>query len=362
MTALTTVRASGDGYQIGRAIAAATPHVRDDVAGWVADALAAYPPDSRVSGVLENVRATLQQHSPSTLAQVEGMASGYALPADGLLLCTLETFFRSAGHTGADSGCSTFAARGGKHPTVLAKNRDSDCRFLGMQTVVRVTPKHGREWAALSTAGAAGVHSAGMNATGLAIADTHVPSDDVGIGLPRFSLMMETLEQCSNTREAIAYLSSVPRMGFGNLILADPDGDIAVIECGHSQLSVIESAENHVVATNHFVSAPLARTCLQPPNSEDGRDTRRRHRRLNDALTGAAGQTVDPVALLSSHEHPGATCVHGDRDCAQRTIASIVLWPQHRRFGVSTGNPCSAPLQTFTLTTTHPANGQPRHT
>ncbi len=354
MTRLTTIDASGDGHRIGQAIAAATGHLRDQVEQWTATAMAAYRPgDPEVRAALLGVRSMLEKRSPSTLGQIEGMAAGYDVSADGLLAAVLTTYFASAGIGVPERGrdCSTFAVRGSsRRQTVLAKNRDSGRRFLTMQTVVRVRPASGYDWLALSTAGAPGVHSAGINSRGLAVADTHVPSRDVGIGLPRFSLMMHALEQCATTAEAIAYLRSVPRMGLGNLILTDAGGAVAVVECGHVRLAVIEDSDGCVIATNHFVSESLADACRQPPDSAEGRDSRWRHRRLTRALAGPDTVVDDPAGLLSAHEQPGATCVHGD-EAGDSTIATVIARPGERSLSVCAGNPCRAPMRTFRLGT-----------
>ncbi|WAX55154.1 C45 family peptidase [Jatrophihabitans cynanchi] len=350
MSQLATVEATGDGNRIGRAIAAATSHLRAEVAQWCHSALAAYAPDEPgVRASLHELRTMLEEHSPSTLGQVEGMARGYGVPADGLLVAVLATYFASADIPGGDRGCSTFAVRGAAgRPPVLAKNRDSDQRFRSMQTIVRVQPAAGYEWLALSTAGAPAVHSAGINERGLAVADTHVPSTDVGIGLPRFSLMMHALEQCGTTDEAIAYLESVPRMGFGNLILADAEGAVAVVECGHSRLAVIEPAGDEVCATNHFVSDGLAGTCRHPAGSAEGLDSRARRRRLAVDLADADRLAGDPLGALSVHEQPGATCVHGDEGSGW-TIATVVAHPDQRSMAIGVGTPCRAIPQRFSL-------------
>lgn len=346
------IDASGDGYRIGQMIAGATSHLHDQVEQWADRAMAEYPPsDARVRATLLDLRSMLEAHSPSTLGQVEGMANRYGICADGLLVAVLTSYLANTSGSAPDSsrGCSVFAVRGlGRRPTLLAKNRDSDPRFRTMQTIIRVRPASGHNWLALSTAGAPGVHSAGINSRGLAVADTHVPSRDVGVGLPQFSLMMHALELCATTTEAIAYLESVPRMGLGNLILADAEGVIAVVECGHAQLAVVEDTRGYVAATNHFVSEPLAAAGRQAADSAEGRDSRQRRQRLARTLADPVPAAGNPVGLLSLHEQPGATCVHGG-ETGDSTIATLIARPGERSLNVCIGNPCCAPMNTFWL-------------
>ena len=95
-----------------------------------------------------------------------------------------------------------------------------------------------------------------MNERGLAIADTHVYSTDIGPGLPDYSLIMHILEEHDTVRSALDYLSSVPRMGRNNLILADVGGSLAVVELRYHHLAVVEARNGIAVNTNHFQPEP----------------------------------------------------------------------------------------------------------
>lgn len=351
MSDLTVVEAAGDGYGIGRAIASATTASREAVARLVRRAVQDHPTsDNAVRQAIHDLRRVLQLHSPSTLAQVEAMADGYQLAPDGLLVWLLGTYFRSV--NASDQGCSVYAWSGARppHEPWLAKNRDSDRRLQHMQTLVRATPDSGHAWAALSTAGAPGVHSAGMNVHGLAVADTHVPSTDIGIGLPRFSLMLHVLENCTSVAESLTYLRSVPRMGFGNLVLADAAGGMAVVECAHSRLEVLPANAGYVVATNHFVSTGLEQTCWQAADSEAGSNSRARHQSLERALAReTSGTEADPIGVLADHHEPGPTCAHGTGSQDSVTIATIVCFPTRGVVQVGIGTPCVSRPETYTV-------------
>lgn len=346
MSELNVIHAEGDGYGVGRAIAAGTAGCREQLVALVAEAVDSYRASSgRVRDSVQGLNEALREHSPATLAQVDGMAAGYQLPADDLWIWLLGTFFGSV--SAAEGGCSVCARaeQGSAGGCWLAKNRDSDRRIQDVQTVVYVRPESGHAWMALSTAGAPGVHSAGMNVRGLSIADTHVPSTDVGPGLPRFSLMMEALERCATVAEAVDYLEQVPRMGFGNLVLADADGSVAAVECGHSHLAVDRGAPGYVVATNHFLSADLAPTCWQPGDSADGVSTRSRRALLDDRMRAAiGGESSQPAHILTDHQDPGGTCVHGQQHA---TIATVVCRPRERLMQVGVGTPCVSTLRSF---------------
>ncbi len=351
MTGLTVIEATGDGGSIGRAIAEATGDARQTLARLVRRAVKRHPPgDKAVRHAVQDLRQMLLQHSPSTLAQIEAMAPGYKLPADELLIWLLGTYFRSIEAT--QQGCSVYA-RGGADSSRepwLVKNRDTDPQLENIQTLLRVKPTDGYAWAALSTAGAPDVHSAGMNEHGLAVADTHVPSSDIGIGLPRFSLMMHILQACTSVDESVAYLRSVPRMGFGNLVLADAAGSAAVVECGHSHVEVLPTTADYVVATNHFISPSLATTCLRKPESKAGSDSRDRRRRMDTSLAQESldGET-DPISVVKDHQSPGATCIHSNGKKESVTIATVVFFPIRGVVRVGVGTPCVSCMQDYTV-------------
>jgi len=108
-----------------------------------------------------------------------------------------------------------------------------DQKHLPLQIVIHATPESGYRYVYSGSAGSPGVFCAGINQAGLAIADTHVCSTDLGPGLPDYSLMMHLLEKHAIVSSAVDYLRSVPRLGRNNLILADAQGHLAVFEIGH---------------------------------------------------------------------------------------------------------------------------------
>lgn len=349
MKSITAIEVTGDSYEVGRAHALGTMHVAEDVVRWAEEARQERPLTESVSRQkLADVERALAEHSPDTLGHIAGMAEVYGLPPELMLNAVLGSYFASSSRTDellSDQGCTTFALTGNPSDAVVVKNRDTNPRYLHMQTLLSVRPPTGHAWTALSTAGAPGVHSAGMNVAGLAVADTHVPSTDIGPGLPRFSLMMEMLNRCSTVKEAIDYCSSVPVMGFGNIILGDAGGECAVIECGFTQLGIVLPDDGIVVATNHFVSPQLADSCLESPSSPAGVDSRARHNVITEALHGGEVEArAHPLTLMSRHCEGGlgSLCVH--KVDGSSTIATAIFRPDRRLIEVGSGYPCAAEL------------------
>lgn len=363
----------GAGREVGRQHAQGAIGLREEVAAWVGSAVEAHPLSSAtVRGRLDEVVRSWEQLTPATLDQVAGMAEVYDLSVDDLLVAVLGAYLRSRDRAhGPAEGCTTFATTG--ESPLLVKNRDNDVAYLHLQTVLRVRPPQGHPWLALSTAGAPGVHSSGMNDVGLCVVDTHVPSSDVGPGVPRFSSMMHLLEQCSTTGEAVDYLLATPQMGLGNLTLLDAQGAAAVVECGYNSTVVAmatggpdesptggpdESPAGGVLATNHHITPVLAGCLLEPPEGTPAANSRARRDVVETFLT-CPGATTDLAAvkeLVASHvgddgtgNAPGSVCQHGP-DLKSETIATTIYDPVGRHLDLCLGRPCTDPYVRIAVT------------
>lgn len=356
------INVAGDDDTLGRIHAQATIHLQNQVAQWVASVEQAHPLNDPVTAQrVGEVIDAWWDLTPATLHQVEAMAEVYRLPKRSMATAVLGTYLRSLQRVGDYSdGCTTAATPN----ALLMKNRDNDPRFLGMQTLLRVSPDQGYSWLGLSTAGAPGVHSSGMNETGLAIADTHVPSRDIGPGVPRFSSMMHVLQECGSTSQAVDYLLETPQMGLGTLTIVDDSGDAAVVECGFSHSAVVDPTltpgviPGAVLATNHYVTPTLAFATLPPDDTSADADSQARRTTVLSSLTPQnhphGVEEADLRALASHHVWPesgqdrdiptsGSLCRHGGSD-KPGTISTTIFSPKNRTMDVCFGTPCSAPF------------------
>lgn len=306
MSSFSLIDAGGTPTEIGVAHARATMHLREDVADWIEHVSGRHSlRDPEVRRHLTDAEKTLNRRAPGTLEQIAAMAEEFNLASEGLLLAVLGSYLDCLNGKPALSahdadGCSTIAWSGSASNPVLGKNRDNNRRFLHMQTVLRVTPNKGNRWLALSTAGAPDAHSSGMNERGLAIADTHVPSRDVGPGLPRFTLMAQVLQECGDVTTALELLTDLPHMGFGNLILADATGAIATVESGYQSIQVRRKTDHHLAATNHFVHQKSVESMLQSSTSPQNIDS---CQRLASMESKAAAASLRSDDLIESTKH-----------------------------------------------------------
>lgn len=304
---------------------------------------------------IETVREVLSNHSPETLDMISGIADSYEVSRQDLLSMMMGSYVEdrlalSSTLKCQDSGCTTWGISIKKvqeDRVLLAKNRDYLVTHGPLQVLFRCSPEKGYKYLSVNSLGACNVFSSGMNIEGLAIADTRVPSIDVGPGLPRFSLMMHILEQFSSVREVIDYLKSVPRMGGGNLIFADAKGEVGKAEVGYEGLGLSQKNEGFLVSTNHFEDTLMKRKYRKREEAEE-RQSIERSGEVSKTLSNSEKE-MDPnqaIDLMSFHGETFAICNHGVRTEREETatISSAIFLPVKRGFYYCEGFPCSMPF------------------
>ncbi len=356
-----TLCLQGDAYsmglQHGRQVRSLRPQIAEAVTARL-DQVQQDGPDERFETLLRDTGETIRSHAPSLLAMIRGQAEALAFDFDTLLRYDLAAYVRDdllVRRMKGSEGCTTWAASGpctaGRQP-ILVKNRDYREEHLPIQVVVRATPEHGYSYVYVSSAGSPGVFSAGINQVGLAVADTHVYSSDLGPGLPDYAMMMHVLEEHDRVPSALDYLRSVPRLGRNNLILADDQGHLAVFESGNSHHGLFEVRGGALVNTNHFASAEMQELYadVDPPEAR-GR-TFRRYGYVAAALHEAWGGVDVPFAqrLMAYHDGPlSSLCCHPEASTHVTTISASIFLPAQRRLLFCHGLPCQGQYDEFAL-------------
>jgi isopenicillin-N N-acyltransferase-like protein len=252
-------------------------------------------------------------------------------------------------------GCTTWAASGpatADGTPILAKNRDSSLEHLPLQLVVRARPEVGYRYAYVTSAGSPGIFCAGLNEAGLAVADTHVCSTDIGPGLPDYSLMMHILEEQSSVRGALDVLRSVTRLGRNNLILADAGGDLAVFEIGHENYGLVGAEDHILVNTNHFVSSSLKDHFVDTSPPALRGNSFHRYERVKSELEDYYGHIDVTLAksLMARHGGPlDSLCRHEELGGRSVTISSTIFLPAARSLWTSFGYPCRGGYRLFSV-------------
>jgi predicted choloylglycine hydrolase len=321
-------------------------------------------PDEFFEGLVRETQHVLQMADPATVAVIRGLADGLKLEFDRLLRYNLVAFLNDALTTRrsaiggenekvGDEGCTTWAATGSATADgqpLLVKNRDYRLEHLPLQTVVRAEPSIGYRYTYLTSAGSPGVFVAGFNQAGLAVADAHVSSTDIGPGLPVYALSMHVLEEHNTVRSALDYLQSVPRLGRNNLLLADANGDIALFEIGHRASAVLTAEVDILVNTNHFNSPVMQPYFVDTsPQALQG-NSFQRYQRVKQVLHKAHGQidVVKAQQLMASHSDPLASiCRHPSSPSDTSTISAAIFLPAQRRMLFCHGPPCQGKYKEF---------------
>jgi isopenicillin-N N-acyltransferase-like protein len=323
-------------------------------------------PDPRFETLLRETRELLQDVDPPLLAMIQGQAEALGFEFDMLLRYDLVTYLRDALVTRQPpagsvtdrpgrEGCTTWAATGSAvadGQPILIKNRDYRLEHLPLQVVIHAAPESGYRYVCSGSAGSPGVFSAGINQAGLAVADTHVCSTDLGPGLPDYALMMHLLEDHDSVSSAVDYLRSVPRLGRNNLILADARGHLAVFEIGHRGYGLFEAHDGALVNTNHFLSPELRDCFVDTSPSQMQGNSFRRFEKVARELHAALGH-IDVLfarRLMAAHDGPLASiCRHpmAGRDSA--TISANIFLPALRTMLFCHGLPCQGDYDEFAL-------------
>jgi isopenicillin-N N-acyltransferase-like protein len=355
---------SGDHYQMGRQHAQQVRDLRPQIVKAMRQrlkSLAAYETD--LQPAITELISTWQEVAQPTLAMLRGIAEGLDLKWASFLRYTLASYLENRFQPMPfGDGCTVWAAtrsitRGGV--PILAKNRDYRPNHPRLACLARARPAQGYSYLYATSAGSPAVFSSGINEVGLAVADAHVTSLDIGPGIARYSAMMDILEHHHSVASALDYMRQVPHIGDGTLVLADAAGELAVFETGYTTCAMLPAQHDFVVSTNHFRSQELYNRYLDLSRSELQGNSQNRHARVTAALELSLGQ-VDVAwahALMADHgggrrpstlnRRQRAICRHSRIDPPYVTISIAVYLPRARTLFFGNDRPCRAVLRAW---------------
>jgi len=93
----------------------------------------------------------------------------------------------------------------------------------------------------------------GINEYGLCTALTFLLSKKIKPGINGGFIIRKILEECKTTEEAVEMIKTLPISSSHNIIIADRNGNMAVVECTSKEIN-IRYDKDYVIATNHFIS------------------------------------------------------------------------------------------------------------
>lgn len=349
----------GDHYTMGRQHGAQVKALRpliDEAIRARLDEIDRHGSDARFETLVLETREALMAHCPAVVDLIRGQAESLDYAFEHLLRYDLVSYLRDdllTRETAGAEACTTSASTGSATVDglpILVKNRDYRLEHLPLQTVSTTEPVAGYRYVCVGSAGSPGVYCGGINEAGLAVADTHVSSTQIGAGLPDYALMMQLLEHQDTVSSAVDYLRSVPRLGRNHLILADAAGEVAVFESGHRSYGLFSTRDGTLVNTNHPVSPHLRRhfVDLSPPAVKG--NTFRRYDKVWEALEAAHGKIDVAFAqgLMATHDGPLASvCRHPMEGCDSATISASIFLPADRTMLFCHGLPCQGTYESF---------------
>ncbi|OOY11948.1 hypothetical protein BMG00_12795 [Thioclava marina] len=343
MSAAITLELSGSAEERGRgqAHAGRADQVRAATIGRVAQARSEGLIDAAAEDYLSAQRALHEQIDPEGLAELDGIAVGFALdPAELFAHLHLGTLRDLKGGARLEDGCSAWAVSDGPEGPLVVKNRDFSGTHLGIQSVARHAGPDVTTGAmlCLGSIGSPGAYSSGVNARGFALADTQVAVRHHRVGWLRYFLMTRLLARCDTVAQALDIIRSQPHAGGGTLVMADARGAVAAVELGASGPQIVEGSL--VLRTNHYISDALAKDTLLPEGDCIASNSVRRYEYLASTLPTRSWDRASARVLMASHPEQGApVCQHGAED-GTKTIASAVYSCAAPGLLLCAGSPC----------------------
>ncbi|MBN1318646.1 MAG: hypothetical protein JXA42_24405 [Anaerolineales bacterium] len=345
------------GQQHGRQVRALRPSIEQAIRVRLQQ-IDEHGPDEHFEGLLQETREALEESDPAFLSMIRGQANALELDFDRLLRYDLVSYLCDdliiRQRSGAE-GCTTWSAVGPATvdgQAILGKNRDYRLEHLALQVVVRARPKTGYRYVYASSASSPGVFCSGINQAGLAVADTHVVSRDLGPGLPDSALMMHLLEEHDSVASAIDFLCSAPRMGRNNLIMADAQGHTAVFEIGRRNFGVLKNRDGILVNTNHFVSDPMKDFFVDTNPPITFGNSFKRFDKASALLDAARGQidAFQAKKVLSAHDGIlSSICRHSMEGSDSMTISASICLPVQKKMLFCYGLPCQGNYDEYSL-------------
>ena len=205
-----TLTLTGPAFARGQAQAGAhAAQVREATLGRVAQARADGMIDAAMLDYVARQREFHAATDPAGLDELDGIAAGYGFDRNELFLhLHLGTIRDLKGGAQLIDGCSAWAVGAGPDGPLVVKNRDFSGTHRGIQTLARHEGPDIRTGAmlCLGSLGSPGAYSSGINARGLALADTQVAVRSHRVGWLRYFLMGRILADCADVPQALALI------------------------------------------------------------------------------------------------------------------------------------------------------------
>ena len=193
----------------------------------------------------------VQHFYPELIAEFEGFAEGWKWEA-----AQLGAFVSGLGVFDMTGKCSAFAHRS-QDPVIWGRNYDLLYQFRKTTESCLIAPQD--KFAYVSQSDVFIGRCDGVNETGLAIAMSFVNGTQIQPGITFHFIIRKVLETCQTVDAAIAVIQSAKVASANNFLVADADGNMAVIESAPQGCEVRSpaAADHFLCITNQFQSPKM---------------------------------------------------------------------------------------------------------
>jgi predicted choloylglycine hydrolase len=185
----------------------------------------------------------------------------------------------------------------------------------------------------------------GINEKGLAIAMTSVQPNarESPPGMTFCVTVRCVLDKCANVKEAVRVLSDVKHISTYNFLLADKEGDMAVVEASSDKVRVRkpQKGKNFLACTNHFVHPAMQDMENLSARNTSEWDSLPRYTRISNVLREYNNKVNVAVVENILSDHSGYVCSHQEK-IKLGTLWSIVISLKELQLFRAEGHPCKA--------------------
>ena len=288
-----------------------------------------FEPDDNMRVFAEKCKIEYKTYFPELLEEIQGIADSQQLPAS-----IIETILFNIYCFAVNNRCTCFTFHT-TDETIFARNSDFlvSIEKLNMNCLYSLDNSfafNGNTTAYIEM-------EDGVNEHGLAAGLCVVYPKLIRPGFNAGMLVRFILEKCKTTEEGIDAIKNLPIASSQTITLADPSGDIAVIECNAENLVVIRPIprQDFVVAANCFNTPRM----LPYRNTEidDWRADERYNTAVNALANHPKGYSVQFAQDILAGKY-GFMCQY-DRKTNADTVWSVVYDLKRKQVWRVEGNP-----------------------
>lgn len=234
--------------------------------------------------------------------------------------------------------CSIFAVTDGDQ-TFLGRNYDM---YYSFEEEGHVESYCTDPWGGFKSVGHTDIfvgREDGVNEKGLGVAMSGITAY-FEPGIAFWVAVRYLLDKCVTVQEGIDFLTDIPHYCTMTFLLADPKGDMVVIEACPKQIAVREPKNDYIASTNHLNHPKMQKLEMYEPP-----DSRIRYETIIKALRNRKSELNEEYIKRILSNHKGLVCSHIE-EMKLGTLWSMVANLNTRQLWRAEGHPCSNPYIT----------------